>query len=70
VSLEGDLMSERPRRGRTVGGTSAKKGRIILRRDRLDAQRLRESGISEPEETTAPEDLEELARRLREQDRR
>jgi hypothetical protein len=56
---------ERPRRGRTVAGTSAKKQRILRRQNRLDSQRTREGAINPPEDVTAADDLEEIARRLR-----
>jgi hypothetical protein len=56
---------ERPKRGRTVAGTSAKKQRTIRRQSRLDAQRTREGRMVAPEDVTAANDLEEVARRLR-----
>lgn len=56
---------ERPPRGKTVPGTSAKRARAARRLARLEAQRSREGAIAAPAELTAPADLERLAREAR-----
>jgi hypothetical protein len=57
---------ERPKRGKTVAGISARRQRTIRRQNRGEAQRTRRSGMVAPEEAvTAADDLEAVARRLR-----
>jgi hypothetical protein len=56
------------RRGRTVAGTSAKKNRVLRRQRRAEEDRVRRLGpVQEPDALVAPERLEEVARRLREE---
>jgi hypothetical protein len=56
------------RRGHTVAGTSAKKNRVLRRRRRIEDDRVRQLGpVEEPDVLVAPERLEEVARRRREE---
>jgi hypothetical protein len=66
------VSEERPRRGKTVAGTSAKRSRARRRQARWEAdaeQRARASEAARVEphlRLVDPDDLEERARRLRE----